>query len=209
MSRIRIHFSKKGYACFVSHIDLPMLFGRAARRAGLHPEFTQGFSPHPKLALGPPLPVGVIALREPADFWFSEWNDDLLERWKRSLPAGIDIVGANEAEGPSLNKLCTAAEYSIKSICDASLREIVDVLRPLLGSRNALYDIEERGEELSISSGDLERCGVSLMVKELVSSGVIPGWRGLRISRSAVGGWSEAEHRVIPLMEGFEHGQER
>jgi hypothetical protein len=146
--------------------------------------------------------VGVIALREPADFWFSQWNDDLSERWRRGLPAGIDIVDAVEAEGTSLTKLCTAAEYSIKSVCGASPNEIANVLKPLLGGHNALYGIEERGEELLISSGDLERCGVSLMVKELISSGVVPGWRGLRISRLAVGGWSEAEHRVISLMEG-------
>ncbi|MDR3353451.1 MAG: TIGR03936 family radical SAM-associated protein [Synergistaceae bacterium] len=207
MSRIRIHFSKTGYACFISHIDLPMLFGRAARRAGLATEFTQGFSPHPKLALGPPLPVGVSALREPAEFWFSLWNDDLSERWRLNLPDGIDIIGACETDGPSLNKLCSAAEYLIRPVCGASPREIADVLGPLLEGHGALYDISERDGGLSVSSGDLERSGVSFMVKGLVSSGVKPGWRGLRLSRMAVGGWSAEEHRVIPLTEVFWHEQ--
>ena len=208
MPRIRIHFSKTGYACFVSHLDLPMLFGRAARRAGLTPEFTQGFSPHPKLTLGPPLPVGVAALREPADFWFSQWSDDLLGRWRLNLPAGIDIIGAVEADGPPLNKLCSAAEYLIKPICGVSPNEISDVLTPMLEEHHALYGIAESGGDLLVSSGELERCGVSFMVKGLVSSGVIPGWRGLRISRTAVGGWSAEERRVIPLMEGLLHEQE-
>ena len=35
MSRIRFVFEKRGFSCFVRHVELPQLFGRIARRAGL------------------------------------------------------------------------------------------------------------------------------------------------------------------------------
>jgi hypothetical protein len=203
MPRIRIHFSKTGYACFISHVDLPTLFGRSARRAGLIPEQTQGFSPHARHALCPPLPVGVVALREPADFWFSAWDPESMERWRRCLPDGIDIVDAREVDGASLNKLCTAAEYSIEPADGGRIPEIAGVIGPLLDTHGALRDIAARERSLLVSAGDLERCGVSRMVKELISEGVVSGWSELRISRTAVGAWSAEKHRVIPLTEDF------
>ena len=33
MSRLRVVFEKRGFACFVRHVELPQLFGRIARRA--------------------------------------------------------------------------------------------------------------------------------------------------------------------------------
>ena len=64
MPRIRIIFEKKGWITFLNHLDLPVLFSRAARRAGLSQEFTQGFSPHPHISLGPALAAGVEGVQE-------------------------------------------------------------------------------------------------------------------------------------------------
>ncbi|MDR3321541.1 MAG: TIGR03936 family radical SAM-associated protein, partial [Synergistaceae bacterium] len=167
MSRLRIHFSKSGFACFISHLDLPMLFGRAARRAGLRAEMTQGFSPHPRLALCPPLPVGVIALSEPADFWFEAWDGDSLSRWGEALPPGIEILDAREVDGLSLNKLCSAASWSIESLFGVEPAAIAEVLASALGEMGALLRAEARGGTAFVAAGDLERCGPSFMVKRL------------------------------------------
>ena len=70
MNRIRFIFEKRGFACFVRHVELPQLFGRIARRAGLRVGLTQGMSPHPHIVMGPALPVGVISLYETAEIWF-------------------------------------------------------------------------------------------------------------------------------------------
>ncbi|MDD4837021.1 MAG: TIGR03936 family radical SAM-associated protein, partial [Dethiosulfovibrio sp.] len=71
MARVRILFSKRGPFCFIRHVDLPQIFSRSARRADLEIEQTEGFSPHPKISLGPALPVGVVACAEPGEIWFS------------------------------------------------------------------------------------------------------------------------------------------
>jgi hypothetical protein len=199
--RLRIHFSKSGFACFISHLDLPMLFGRAARRAGLKAEMTQGFSPHPRLALCPPLPVGVVAVSEPADFWFEAWNSGFVQRWNEMLPTGIWILDAYEVDGPSLNKLCTAASWSIEPLSGAEPGAIAEVLAPALDEMGALLRAEALGSEAVVAAGDLERCGPSFMVKRLRDAGVVSGWSDLSIARTAVGRWSDEEGRVIPLTE--------
>lgn len=200
MPRIRIHFSKRGYACFISHIDLPILFGRAARRAGLISEMTQGFSPHPKTALCPPLPVGVVGLAEPAEFWFASWDEGAVARWQDKMPTGIELLCAAEVEGVSLAKLCTAATYRIAPHA-ADPDEIVRALSQSLGDTDALLGIGACGGAVSLSVSDLERCGPSRIVRELVSAGVLEGWSALVLTRTVVGQWDADSGRVVPLME--------
>jgi radical SAM-linked protein len=201
MSRVRIHFAKTGYACFISHIDLPMVFGRAARRAGLLMEQTQGFSPHPRLALCPPLPVGVMGAGEPADFWFLAWERDSLDRWRDSMPSGIEITDAREVDGLSLNKLCSAAEYSFEPLHGADPVRVAEVLGSALRDKEAFLAASVRGGEAIISASDLERCGPSFMVRQLVETSVVSGWSDLSIVRTAVGRWSTNNSRVVPVME--------
>jgi len=55
---VRILYEKLGPVCFVPHVEMPTLFSRSMRRAGIRQTFTEGMSPHPKISLGPPLPVG-------------------------------------------------------------------------------------------------------------------------------------------------------
>jgi hypothetical protein len=205
MARVRIHFSKTGYACFISHVDLPMLFARAARRAGLVPELSLGFSPRARLALCPPLPVGVVGANEPADFWFADWGRDSLAKWRGFLPRGIDITDAREVTGMdalSLNKLCSAASYLFEPLGDAGPAAIADRIESGLRGEGAFLAASVTNGSVSVASGDLERCGPSFMVKRLVLSGLISGWNDLAITRTAVGRWSEETGRVISLTEG-------
>jgi hypothetical protein len=164
-------------------------------------ERTQGFSPHPKLALCPPLPVGVIGLGEPADFWFVDWEEDSLRRWRKFLPSGIDIISARIVDGPSLNKLCAAAAYSIEPLTGAGPNFISDVLSRSLKEMNALLRSDVLGGEVVVATNDLERCGPSYMVKKLVESSVISAWSDISIARTAVGLWNEKDGTVAPVAD--------
>jgi hypothetical protein len=199
--RIRISFSKLGRAVFTPHVDLPILFTRAARRAGIPMEYTQGFSPHPKTVLGPPLPVGVSGLGEPAEFWFVRWDEVFFKSWKESMPDGFRILSAKEADGAPLTKLCTAASYIIEPLNGASAEDIRRVLDGEFSGLGTLLSIGADERRASISVTDLERSGASRMVKALVSSGTVSGWRDLSFVRTAVGRWDACARRTAPLTE--------
>lgn len=191
--RIRIHFSKTGLACFISHTDLPMLFARAARRAGLVPVLTEGFTPRARVALAPPLPVGVVGMCEPADFWFESWSEEAYAAWRRTLPPGIDLLSARliDFDGKSLSKLCAAASYRIE--CDASPEDVISPLSAL-GE-----DLLEIGPETTITVRDLERNGASRLVRILIEAGSVREWSDLRVTRTAIGGWDARERRVVGI----------
>jgi radical SAM-linked protein len=181
-----------GLSVFIPHVDLPILFTRAARRAGISMEYTQGFSPHPRTAFGPPLPVGIVGLREPAEFWFERWNDNSLASWRAAMPAGIDIFEAKETSGISLAKLCAAASYIIEPLNGAGPEDISRTLEDEFTGLGTLLDIKTTGREITLSVTDLERSGASRMVKSLVASRMISGWKDLSIVRTAVGRWDES-----------------
>jgi radical SAM-linked protein len=199
MPRVRIHFSKRGRALFVPHAELPILFTRAARRGGLGMELTQGFTRRPKTEFGPPLPVGVIGLREPAEFWFENWDGSSLERWQRFMPEGFGILRANETDGVSLNKLCRAASYIIEPMRDVSLRRAMRVLDEEFGKSGAILSLKTDGNWILISVTDLERTGASKMVKALAAASLVSGWSELSITRAAVGIWDAGTMEVAPL----------
>jgi hypothetical protein len=201
MPRVRIFFSKGGRALFVPHIDLPVLFARAARRAGLGMEYTQGFSPHPKTEFGPPLPVGVEGVDEPAEFWPLEWHDNSLGRWAGVMPDGIALTGAREVSGRSLSKLCRDASYAIRFLNGISPRAAASVLEREFTALGTLMSIGANGDEVEISVTDLERSGASKMVKALSAAGLTSGWPDTAITRTAVGRMDETLGRVIPLRE--------
>jgi radical SAM-linked protein len=55
----RVFYSKMAELRFVPHLDLMRMLFRLVRRNLAPVAYTQGFNPHPKLSLGPPLPLGV------------------------------------------------------------------------------------------------------------------------------------------------------
>jgi hypothetical protein len=201
MPRVRIFFSKGGRALFVPHVDLPILFARAARRAGLGMEYTQGFSPHPRTEFGPPLPVGVTGADEPAEFWLLEWRREFLERWSGAMPEGFTMTGAREVSGRSLGKLCRDASYRIRFLNGASPCAAAAVLEREFTPLGTLVSIGADGNGVNIIVTDLERSGASKMVRALAAAGLTSGWPDTVVQRTAVGRMDESGGRVIPLRE--------
>jgi hypothetical protein len=164
-------------------------------------ELTQGFTPRPRTEFGPPLPVGVAGLAEPAEFWFAEWDERMLEKWRGNMPGGVKIFDASLASGASLNKLCAAASYIIEPMNGAAPGAVAECLAAEMNSLGSLLCVATRGNETLISVTDLERSGASRMVKALAASSVVSGWGDLCIVRTAVGRWNADAARVTPLLE--------
>ncbi len=53
--RLRITYRKDGPAKYVAHLDLMRTWERAIRRATLPLAYSQGFSPHARIAMAAPL----------------------------------------------------------------------------------------------------------------------------------------------------------
>jgi radical SAM-linked protein len=91
---MRVRFQVDGACRFLPHHDLMRAFQRAARLAGLPLRFSQGFSPHPRMAFGPPLPMAIGGERELFDLELERAVPDLAEQLNAGLPPGLRCVAA-------------------------------------------------------------------------------------------------------------------
>jgi radical SAM-linked protein len=87
------------------------------RRAGLTPAYSEGFSPHPRISLAAPLPVGVTSLCEIMDVCLVRPVSPItfVQRIVEQLPDGIGIVDitAVSIQAPSLQSQLRFAEYVV------------------------------------------------------------------------------------------------
>ncbi len=107
--RVRALYHKIGLLRFLSHLDLVRVFQRAVSRIKAPIAYSQGFHPHPQIAFGPALPVGIEGQNEYIDFYFSECVniENFTKNMNDTLPTGIrilkaDLVGLRE---PSLSSI--------------------------------------------------------------------------------------------------------
>lgn len=115
--RIRVTFARGEPLRYISHLDLMRFWERALRRAGLSVAYSEGYSPHPQIALGAPLPVGTMGDAELMDVFLTEPvpPEELIRRLAPQLPAGVSVRDAREApiDLPSLQSQLRAAEYHV------------------------------------------------------------------------------------------------
>ncbi|ADY56747.1 Protein of unknown function DUF2344 [Syntrophobotulus glycolicus DSM 8271] len=120
--RLRMAYAKKNQTKYIAHLDLTRVFDRALRRAGIKAAYSEGFNPHPKIAFGAPLPVGVEGEREYVDI---EIREDLMAEQdpaaiikllQEQLPAGIRIIeGAMMPAHPkALMAVINVARYQVE-----------------------------------------------------------------------------------------------
>lgn len=93
---VRITFSKKGRARFISHLDLNRTMMRAVRRAGLPIWYTEGFNRHPYLTFAAPLSLGYEGKQETMDLRLEQEMDmaELVTRLNAVMPEGLCVKDA-------------------------------------------------------------------------------------------------------------------
>jgi radical SAM family uncharacterized protein/radical SAM-linked protein len=102
--RYRVFYQKMGLLRFISHLDwMRMLFRRIAI-LDLETVFTQGFSPHPKVSLAPPLPVGVEGLAEYFDvsFYQSYTPEEILSALGQTRIPDFNLIGCERIAGKAI-----------------------------------------------------------------------------------------------------------
>jgi radical SAM superfamily enzyme YgiQ (UPF0313 family) len=129
--RYRFTFSKTGASRFLSHRQLMDTLERVLRAADLPIRYTEGYNPHIRISMGPPLAVGHEGPSEAFDVAFTgPIRSNHIEAMNRLLPTGIEILDARDLVpgAPSLGKLVAAARYRIGADPDRSWPESVDAV---------------------------------------------------------------------------------
>jgi len=136
MQRLRLKFSRSDEIKYISHLDLMRCWQRSLRRAGILLAYSEGFSPHPRLSLAAPLPIGVtseaelmdITLQKPVSPYF------LIQTLGEQLPQGIDVLEVEQMPLmiPSLQSQVRYAEYRVVVKASKSVGEMQTAITSLL-----------------------------------------------------------------------------
>ena len=203
MSRIRLVFEKRDFACFVRHVELPQLFGRIARRAGLKVELTQGMSPHPHIVMGPALPVGVISIYECAEVWFAEnvGAQEALEKLNANAPGGFRFMKAARIapDTMSLNKCLDAAAYWMCLRNGARNDEALEAIRQDFSSE-VIVKAERVPDGTEFVIHDPSQTGPGAIVKALAAREIISGWPEICMARLCIGRWRNDRGELTPIL---------
>ena len=151
MQRLRARFGRGEEVKFISHLDIMRFWERAFRRAEIPLAYSQGFTPHPRISLAAPLPVGVTSEFELMDVWLKQWMPpkSFLMKAAQQLPRGFEIFDVLEVglHLPSLQSTVTFAEYHVGIRTEKREREIQDSLDSLLQAKQLPWQ-HYRGKEV-------------------------------------------------------------
>jgi radical SAM-linked protein len=207
----------------LSHLDLKRTLERAMRRAQLPLLFSQGHNPHPKLSLGPPLPLGATGDAELLAIHLTEAldPDEVKERLNKQLPPSLEIVEVWQL--PRYKKKETfgeidVAQYRVTVQGEADLGEVGGRVEALLareelivhrGGERPERTVDVRPFILSLAAAGAKERGVELDMRLRTGShgGVRPqevvGLLGLdgddrRIIYHRIGLYAGAQAAVAP-----------
>lgn len=136
MQRLRIKLSRGDEVKYISHLDLMRLWARALRRAKMPLAYSEGFTPHPRISLATPLPIGVTSEAELMDITLLKQVSPyfFIRTMIQHLPRGTDILEAQEIPigTPSLQSQLRYTEYHVEIKASKSLEEMQELINTLL-----------------------------------------------------------------------------
>ena len=139
MQRLRLKFGRGQELKFLSHLDLMRLWERALRRAGLPLAYSEGFTPHPRIALAAPLSLGVTSEADLMDIHLSRWlsPQNVVTAVRGQLPQGMELleawpVGLNV---PSLQSQVRFVEYEVEVEKEEAVPDLESAIQLLLSAQ--------------------------------------------------------------------------
>ena len=136
MQRLRIKFSRGPEIKFISHLDIVRLWQRAFNRAGIQIAHSSGFTPHPRIALASPLPLGVTSEAEWMDIFCVKGVAPhfFVSALNQQLPPGLTVekVYPIAPELLSLQSQIRFAEYRVQVDTEKGPQEIKAAIQSLL-----------------------------------------------------------------------------
>jgi radical SAM-linked protein len=136
MQRLRIKFSRGPEIKFISHLDIVRLWQRAFNRASIEIAYSSGFTPHPRISLAAPLPIGVTSEAELMDIFCIKGVAPhfFASAINQQLPHGmtVDKVFPISFDLPSLQSQVSLAEYQVEVHIENGPPDIQVALNELL-----------------------------------------------------------------------------
>lgn len=162
----RCKYSKTGEMSYIAHLDTLRIFIRALRRADIPVNYSQGYSPHAKIAFSPALGMGIESLSEIIDV-----DSDIelapqyfVEKLNGALPEGLQIDTCSTHEKvEAIPTLLTHSEYAFFLPDGYDVQRLSEALERLLDSteiviqkksKKGLLDINVRERIYSCSLKD-------------------------------------------------------
>jgi len=167
VQRLRLRFSRGEELKYVSHLDLMRLWERALRRAGIPIAYSEGFSPHPRISLAAPLPVGVTSEAELMDVVVQKVVSPyfFMQNTKPQLPRGMEVFEVLQVPltAPSLQSQTQFIDYRVSDRSDRTADEIRGAINATLQAEKLpwhhmrdtgprFYDLRPLIEDLSLVS---------------------------------------------------------
>jgi radical SAM family uncharacterized protein/radical SAM-linked protein len=181
--RCRVVFQRTGDARFLSHRLAMDSIERALRASGAPVLHTEGYNPHIRLSMCPPLPLGHEGLRELLDVdCRSPLRPHHLEHTNRFLPSGLRLLDSDELlpGAPSLGKAILAAVHRVQRRKGQPWpTEPLDetALQALEGLRDGIrgWKVEEHTGDLLLELNARQSSGPTPSVKKILAAlGVEP-----------------------------------
>jgi len=152
--RIRLLVSRGEECKYLSHLDVCRVWERACRRAGIKLKYSEGFSPHPKLTIAAPLPVGVTACADFLEIECDAMVRTVMQTLPSALPIGFEVHDAMEIDPAveSLQSLVHRAQYKVVVEYSGSVEQVEEKLRIFLEASEVLITRhrEDRSKEINI-----------------------------------------------------------
>ena len=122
MSNYIIKYSRGEEVKYISHLDFVKFIQRAVRRAGLPMLYSQGFNPHPQMAVALPLSVGVTSDCELMRIGFDgDFKEDEIKNTLNSvLPLGFSVISVKNCFE---SKIDFSAINRANYICECEVTE--------------------------------------------------------------------------------------
>jgi len=114
--RYRLKFTVGEALRYASHLNLVRVIYRLLRRSGLPIEYTEGFSPHPRVRFSFPKPVGVTSRGEYVDVnLIAPPQGNLDELLAPHMPEGLALAGYRllPAATPAITKAAEVLHYEV------------------------------------------------------------------------------------------------
>lgn len=160
--RYRVHYHKTGLLRFISHLDWMRMLFRRVTVLDLPTVFTMGFSPHPKVSLSPPLPVGVESMAEFFDisFYTQVEPDDIMREFSRTQIPDFALTACDAIHGKAA---LPVSEYLSIRIPDRFLESIPERIQCFANAGSMIFT---KSTEKRSKTYDLKQIVISMRLQD-------------------------------------------